>query len=106
MAEGFGRGPDGVEIIYAYASDKLRGKLGDLSVFQRAFGNELYAPLLSDHELVASAPTVIGDSARAEVRAFGTAGNAVYQVGMVRPVAGSRAGRWTLSGLFREGADL
>jgi hypothetical protein len=95
-----------VPVLYQYASDKLRGKLGDLAVFERAFGNELYAPLLQHDQLRAEPPTVIGDSARAQLEVRRGGELAVFQVGMVRSRHGDRAGGWTLSGVFREGVDL
>jgi hypothetical protein len=103
---GFGRGVEGVSTLYAYASSKLRGKLGDLSVFERAFGNELYAPLLGSQEISAGSPTVIGDSARAELTVRFAGEVVLYQLGMVRNRHGDQVGRWSLSGLFREGVDL
>lgn len=103
---GLGRGVPGVSTLYAYASSKLRGKLGDLSVFERAFGNELYAPLLAPQEISAGSPTVIGDSARSELLVRFAGETVVYQLGMVRNRHGDQAGRWSLSGLFREGVDL
>lgn len=95
-----------MRVLYQYASDKLRGKLGDLAVFQRAFGNDLYAPLLQHDRLTAEPPTIIGDSARAEVEVQRGDELALFQVGMVRSRHGERAGGWTLSGVFREGVDL
>ena len=93
-------------VLYEVASDKLRAKLGDMAVFERAFGNELYAPLLQHDELSAGPPAVIGDSARSQVVVRRKGEVAVYQVGMVLCRHGSRAGGWTLSGVFREGVDL
>ncbi len=75
-------------------------------MFERALGNELYAPLFSGARVEAAAPTVIGTSARAEVRVHGEHEVAVYQLGMVQEQRGEREGLWTLSGLFREGVDL
>jgi len=102
----FGQGAAGVATLHAYASPKLRSKLGDLSVFERAFGNELYAPLLSSQPVQADPPLIIGDSARSELRVKHTGETAVYQLGMVRAKGGPQAGRWCVSGVFREGVDL
>lgn len=105
-AHAFGEGADGVNRLFELASGKLRGRLGSLDVFHRAFSNELYAPLLRHDELRADPPTVIGNSARAQVTVRVGTETAVYQVGLVRTENGQHAGRWLLSGVFREGVDL
>lgn len=106
LTSGFGRGQDGVATIYLYASGKMRSKLGDLDVFERAFGNELYAPLLGSQQIRAEPPVVIGNSARAELLVSFAGETVTYQLGMVRNLSGEQADRWSLSGLFREGVDL
>ncbi len=106
MKNGLGRGAAGVAALYHLASDKLRGRLGSQEVFERAFGNTLYAPLLEHDELRAGAPVVIDGSARAELAVTVGGETAVYQVGMVLAKHGDRAGQWCLSGVFREGVDL
>lgn len=107
LTEAVGRGAAGVEALYRYASDKMRGKVGSIEVFHRAFGNDLYAPLLSHADMRAAEPTIIDDSARVELRVTAGAGEeVVYQLGFVRGRHGTRAGLWTLSGVVREGVDL
>ena len=106
LSRGFGRGAGGVTTLYAYATGKLRSRLGDLGVFQRAFGNELYAPLLQSSEVHAEPPVEIGGSARAELHVLHAGHGATYQLGMTQERAGPHAGRGRLSGLFREGVDL
>ena len=106
LARGFGRGAAGVATLYVYATGKLRSRLGDLEVFQRAFGNELYAPLMQGAEVHAEPPTQIGGSARAELRVQHAGHSATYQLGMVQERTGPHADRWRLSGLFREGVEL
>ena len=106
LSRGFGRGAAGVATLYAYATGKLRSRLGDLAVFQRAFGNELYAPLMQAADVHAEQPMEIGDSARVELRVQEAGHGATYQLGMVRERSGPHAGRWRLSGVFREGVDL
>lgn len=106
LQQAFGQGEAGVRTLHAYASPKLRSKLGDLSVFQRAFGNELYAPLMQAADVHAEQPMEIGDSARVELRVQEAGHGATYQLGMVRERSGPHAGRWRLSGVFREGVDL
>lgn len=106
LADGFGKGAEGVPTLYAYASGKLRSRLGDLAVFQRAFGNELYAPLLHARNMSAAEPAIIDSSARVELRTRQAGESVTYQLGMARERSGERAGRWCVSGLFREGVDL
>lgn len=101
--QAFGVGPGGVERLFEMASGKFRGRLGSIEVFRRAFGNELYAPLLRHDELRAEAPVVIGNSARAEVIVRAGDETVVYQVGLV---FNTTEGAWRLSGIFREGVDL
>ena len=105
--EGFGRGVAGVRAIHGYSSEKFRSKLGTLEVFERAFGNDLYAPLLEHQTLLAAPPTVIGNSARSELVVTTRTGEVVtYQLGMVRTSPGTGPVEWRLSGLYREGVDL
>jgi len=106
LARGFGRGAAGVTTLYAYATGKLRSRLGDLEVFRRAFGNELYAPLMQAADVHAEQPIKIGGSARAELRVQDAGQGATYQLGMVQERSGSHSGKWRLSGVFREGVDL
>lgn len=106
LTRGLGRGAAGVPTLYAYAAPKLRSKLGALAVFERAFGNELYAPLLESTERSTGVPTVIDDSARCELQVTYQGEVITYQLGMVRNRHGSQVGKWSLSGLFREGVDL
>ena len=75
-------------------------------VFGRAFGNELYAPLLTHDALEAGEPRVIESSARVTVTVTRAGDEARYLIGMVRLGHGPRAGRWALSGVVREGVDL
>lgn len=107
VAHAFGRGGDGVEWLYQLASERMRSKLGDLAVFQRAFRNELYAPLLTHQQLSVVGLTTIGASARAEVVVIGTADEvATYLVALKLSRHGASAGNWQLSGIAREGIDL
>jgi len=106
LQQAFGQGEAGVRTLHAYASPKLRSKLGDLSVFQRAFGNELYAPLLSSAGVRAARPQVIGDSARSELTLEQDGETVTYLLGMVRAKGGPQDGRWCVSGVVREGVDL
>lgn len=105
-AEAFGRGPEGVVALYAYASGKMRAKVGTLDVFRRAFGNTLYAPLLTHDGLEVGQPLVIGGSARAELTLTVGDQRVGFLLAMVQEARGDRAGRWTLSGVVREGVDL
>ncbi len=106
LAEAFGRGEAGVAAIYRYASDGMRRRVGSYEVFRRAFGNLLYAPLLSHDALSAGEPRFVDDSARVELVVSAGGEEVSYQVGLVRARSGTRAGRWTLSGVVREGVDL
>jgi hypothetical protein len=106
QAEAFGRGPAGVKALYAYASGRMRGKVGALDVFRRAFSNTLYAPLLAYPAHQVTEPTIIGDSARSELTLL-IDGQAVgYLLGMVREQRGPGGGGWRLSGVVRQGVDL
>lgn len=102
VKEAFGQGEAGVNTIYAAASDKMRNKVGSVEVFKRAFGNELYAPLLNAEELHAGEPMFIGSSARVTLTAHSGGERVNYDVGM----ALSPAGVWQLTGVVREGVDL
>lgn len=107
VAHAFGLGVDGVEWLYQFASDRMRSKLGDLAVFQRAFSNELYAPLLTHRQLSVTGLTTIGGSARAEVVVTGTTDEvATYLVALKLSRHGASTASWQLSGVAREGVDL
>lgn len=107
VTHAFGRGVDGVEGLYQLASSRMRSKLGDLAVFQRAFGNDLYAPLLTHQQLRVADLATIAGSARAEVVVEGSAGEVItYLVALKLSRHGASAGTWQLSGIAREGVDL
>lgn len=107
VTEAFGRGVDGVEWLYQLASSRMRSKLGDLTVFKRAFSNDLYAPLLSHQRLKVTDVTTVAGAARAQVEVEGSAGEvATFVLALKLNRHGASAGRWQLSGVAREGVDL
>lgn len=102
----FSCGPGGVEWIYRLASPRMRSKVGDLAVFQRAFSNALYAPLITHGPASIVGMTTIGEAARAEV-VIETDGEVVtYLVGLKLSRHGQSAGKWQLTGVARDGVDL
>ncbi len=107
VAHAFGQGVDGVEWLYQLASGRMRSKLGDLTVFQRAFSNELYAPLLESDSVTVQDLTTIGSSARAELVAASGGGEvAVYLLALKLSAHGASSGSWQVSGVARDGVDL
>lgn len=103
----FGRGLSGVRSLHQVASARMRSKLGDLAVFERAFSNELYAPLLAHQHLSVAGLETVGSSARAELVVTGTDGVvATYLVALKLSRHGASAGKWQLSGVARDGVDL
>ncbi len=103
----FGHGVDGVEWLYQLASTRMRSKLGDLSVFRRAFSNELYAPLITHRRLKIVELASIDGTARAEVAVEVNSGEVItFVVALKLSRHGASAGDWQLSGVAREGVDL
>lgn len=99
---------DGVARLYGCASERMRGAIGDLASFRRAFRNELYAPLLGHGTQARVGPFERhGDSVRATVSVTaedGTTATYLFALGLSRH--GERAGTWVLNGVVREGVDL
>ncbi len=94
-------------MVYAFASDRMRGLIGDQAAFSRALGNSANAPLLGHASARLEALDRDGDSARAAVVITAAGGSAVrYTIALKRQVRGDRRGCWLLSGIAREGAEL
>jgi hypothetical protein len=97
----------GAAVVYAFASDRMRGLIGDQAAFSRALGNSANAPLLGHASARLEALDRDGDSARAAVVITAAGGSAVrYTIALKRQVRGDRRGCWLLSGIAREGAEL
>lgn len=97
----------GVAVVYAFASDRMRGGIGGRPAFGRALANSLYAPLQRAARLEVAGFERRGDSARATVTAYGEDGDqARFTVALARARHGQRSGSWLLSGIVREGVDL
>lgn len=100
--------PDhGIDVTYAFASDRMRAGIGNADAFGRALHNTLNAPLLSHASAAVERFERRGDAARADVRVTCREGaHARFTLALVRARHGTRQGCWLLSGLARDGVDL
>jgi len=97
----------GVEVSYAFASDRMRSAIGDEAAFRRALHNTLNAPLLGHDAAEVERFERRGDAARAEVRVTDRAGTtARFTMALILARHGARADCWLVSGLARAGVDL
>jgi len=97
----------GVGVSYAFASDRMRGGIGDEAAFRRALHNTLNAPLLGHDAAEVERFERRGDAARAEVRVTGR-DDAVarFTVALTLARHGTHTDCWLVSGLARAGVDL
>ena len=97
----------GIGVSYAFASDRMRGGIGDEAAFGRALHNTLNAPLLGHDAAEVESFERRGDAARAEIRVTGGDGAvARFTVALTLARHGVRANCWLVSGLARAGVDL
>lgn len=92
-------GSTGIEVLYHAFANSLRAKVGSLEDVTRAFGNELYKPLVGSGGARLDDIEVRGDVARATVS--GTDG-ATYVVSLARRTYGHQAGAWVITALARD----
>lgn len=96
-----------VDVVYAFASPRMRAAVGGSADFRRAFRTTLYAPLLGHEGARVASLETRGDAARAVVEVTTREGTpATFTCALARLHAGPRAGYWLLSGIAREGVDL